>query len=85
MASSAPGVDDNDFSLLINTRQDNKKCVELSVQEQGETLVPFPRSAIPFSAIYVPDDFQRRDNERLAILQMLGAKGRSDIPLLQFQ
>ena len=84
MASSAPDLDDHGFSPLINTRQDKKKYVELAVREQGETLVPFPRSAIPFRAIYVPDDFQRRENERLAILQMLGANGRSDIPLLKF-
>jgi hypothetical protein len=84
IASSAPDLDDNGFSPLIDTRQDNKKCVELSVREQGETFVSFPKSVIPFSAIYVPDDFQRRDSERLAIVQMLEANGRSDIPLLKF-
>lgn len=84
LASAAPDLDDVAFASLIKIRDDSKKYVDLSVQAQGEIIVPFPKSVVPFSAIYVPDDFHRREQERAAILQMLEANGRSDIPLVPF-
>jgi hypothetical protein len=84
LASSEPDLDDAAFNSRIEIRDDSKRRVELSVREQGEIIVPFPKRVVPFSAIYVTEDSHRRDEERSAILHMLEANGRSDIPLVPF-
>ena len=78
-AGSAPDLDDEGFRPLI--KSGDKRHVELRVQEQGEILVAFPRSVIPFSLIDGPDDSRRRDSDQQRIRQMLQENGRSDIEL----
>ena len=82
LASTAPDLDDANFNSQIKTHSDGKRYIELSVRPQGRIFSAFPRAVVPFSKIYVPQDVYSRDDERLAIMQMLEANGRSDIPVI---
>jgi hypothetical protein len=84
LASSAPDLDDANFNSLIKIRDDSKRYIDLSVRPQGEILTAFPRAVVPFNKIHVPQDVYSRDEERLAIMEMLEANGRSDIPVIPF-
>src|SRR5579871_199617 len=84
IAASAPDLDDDAFRCLIKTRDDKKRYVELSILEQGQTFGSFPETVLPFSAIYVANDFREGSQEHSAILKMLERSGRPDIPLVPF-
>ena len=84
LASSAPDLDDARFNSLIKARDDKKRYVALSACPQRKIITAFPKAIIPFSKIHVAQGLHRRDEERLAIMQMLEANGRGDIPVIPF-
>src|ERR1035438_1368529 len=49
----------------------SRRYIDLSVRPQGEILTAFPRAVVPFNKIHVPQDVYSRDEQRLAIMEML--------------